>query len=62
MGLPAVTTLQLSDVTHSTMRARWNSVEGVSGYMLLYAPLTDDGDSVEKEVAEDSGQQETRIR
>uniref|UniRef100_A0AAQ4S0R7 Collagen, type XIV, alpha 1a n=2 Tax=Gasterosteus aculeatus aculeatus TaxID=481459 RepID=A0AAQ4S0R7_GASAC len=50
LGLPAVTTLQLSDVTHSTMRARWNSVEGVSGYMLLYAPLTDDVDSVEKEV------------
>ncbi|KAM8871162.1 collagen alpha-1(XIV) chain isoform 2-T3 [Spinachia spinachia] len=50
LDLPAVTTLQLLDVTHSTMKARWNRVEGVSGYMLLYAPLTDDGDLVKKEV------------
>ncbi|KAK9513534.1 hypothetical protein VZT92_027060 [Zoarces viviparus] len=47
---PTVTTLHLLDVTHSTMKARWDSVDGVSGYMLLYAPLTDDGDLEEKEV------------
>ncbi|XP_031709277.1 collagen alpha-1(XIV) chain isoform X4 [Anarrhichthys ocellatus] len=50
LALPTVTTLHLLDVTHSTMKARWDSVDGVSGYMLLYAPLTDDGDLDEKEV------------
>uniref|UniRef100_A0A672ZC18 Collagen, type XIV, alpha 1a n=1 Tax=Sphaeramia orbicularis TaxID=375764 RepID=A0A672ZC18_9TELE len=50
LALPTVTGLQLFDVTHSTMKARWDSVDGVSGYMLLYAPLTDDGDLDEKEV------------
>ena len=48
--LPTVTGLKLLDVTHSTIKARWNSVNGVSGYMLLYAPLIDDGDLDEKEV------------
>ncbi|XP_028280437.1 collagen alpha-1(XIV) chain [Parambassis ranga] len=50
LALPTVTGLQLFDMTHSTMKARWDSVEGVSGYMLLYAPLSDDGDLEEKEV------------
>lgn len=50
VAFPAVTGLQLFDVTPSTMKARWDSVDGVSGYMLLYAPLTDNGDLTEKEV------------
>ncbi|XP_047455334.1 collagen alpha-1(XIV) chain isoform X2 [Mugil cephalus] len=50
LALPAVTGLQLFDVTHSSMKARWESVDGVSGYMLLYAPLSDEGDLDEKEV------------
>ncbi|XP_032374920.1 collagen alpha-1(XIV) chain isoform X1 [Etheostoma spectabile] len=50
LALPTVTALQLFDVTHSTMKVRWDSVDGVSGYMLLYAPLTDEGDLDEKEV------------
>lgn len=50
LALPTVTGLQLFDMTHSTMKARWDSVDGVSGYMLLYSPLTDDGDLDEKEV------------
>lgn len=50
LALPTVTGLQLFDVTHSTMKARWDNVDGVSGYMLLYAPLTDDGELDEKEV------------
>uniref|UniRef100_A0A7N8XY33 Collagen, type XIV, alpha 1a n=1 Tax=Mastacembelus armatus TaxID=205130 RepID=A0A7N8XY33_9TELE len=50
LALPTVTGLQLFDVTHSSMKARWDIVDGVSGYMLLYAPLTDDGDMDEKEV------------
>uniref|UniRef100_A0A3B4YLI7 Collagen type XIV alpha 1 chain n=1 Tax=Seriola lalandi dorsalis TaxID=1841481 RepID=A0A3B4YLI7_SERLL len=53
LALPTVTGLQLFDVTHSTMRARWDSVDGVSGYMLLYTPLTDDGDLDEKEVVKE---------
>lgn len=50
VALPTVTGLQLFDVTHSTMNAKWDRVDGVSGYMLLYAPLTDGGDLDEKEV------------
>ncbi|XP_076016833.1 collagen alpha-1(XIV) chain, partial [Genypterus blacodes] len=50
LALPAVTSLQLLDVTQSSMKARWDSVDGVSGYMLLYAPLTEDRDSEEREV------------
>lgn len=50
VALPTVTGLQLFDVTHNTMKARWDSVDGVSGYMLLYTPLTDNGVLDEKEV------------
>uniref|UniRef100_UPI0037E884CC collagen alpha-1(XIV) chain isoform X2 n=2 Tax=Semicossyphus pulcher TaxID=241346 RepID=UPI0037E884CC len=50
LALPTVTGLQLFDVTHSTMKAKWDSVDGVSGYMLLYAPLTQGGDLDEKEL------------
>ena len=53
VALPSVTGLQLFDVTHSAMKARWDSVDGVSGFMLLYAPLTDDGDLDEKEVVKE---------
>uniref|UniRef100_A0A8C4EHA3 Collagen alpha-1(XIV) chain n=1 Tax=Dicentrarchus labrax TaxID=13489 RepID=A0A8C4EHA3_DICLA len=50
LALPTVTGLQLFDVTQSTIKARWDSVDGVSGYMLLYAPLSVAGDMDEKEV------------
>lgn len=50
VAFPTVTGLQLFDVSHNTMKVRWDSVDGVSGYMLLYAPLTDDGDLEKKEV------------
>uniref|UniRef100_A0A674MSG6 Collagen type XIV alpha 1 chain n=1 Tax=Takifugu rubripes TaxID=31033 RepID=A0A674MSG6_TAKRU len=50
LALPSVTGLQLLDVTHSTMKATWASVEGASGYMLLYGPLIEDGQLNEKEV------------
>uniref|UniRef100_A0A672GQ45 Collagen, type XIV, alpha 1a n=1 Tax=Salarias fasciatus TaxID=181472 RepID=A0A672GQ45_SALFA len=52
LALPTVTGLELSDTTYNTMKARWDSVEGVSGYMLLYAPLTDDRDLEEKELSD----------
>uniref|UniRef100_A0A674N2Y8 Collagen type XIV alpha 1 chain n=1 Tax=Takifugu rubripes TaxID=31033 RepID=A0A674N2Y8_TAKRU len=50
LALPSVTGLQLLDVTHSTMKATWASVEGASGYMLLYGPLIEDGQLNEKEI------------
>ncbi|XP_074510263.1 collagen alpha-1(XIV) chain isoform X2 [Sebastes fasciatus] len=50
LALPTVTALQLFDVTHSTMKARWHSVDGVSGYMLTYSPLTDYVEDDEKQV------------
>lgn len=58
MALPTVTGLQLYDVTQSTMKARWDSVDGVSGYMLLYAPLKESGDLDEKEVLKERKRQE----
>ncbi|KAM6909847.1 collagen alpha-1(XIV) chain-like [Xenentodon cancila] len=50
LALPTVTGLQLFDVTHSAMKARWDSVDGVSGYMLLYAPITELEDFDQKEI------------
>ncbi|XP_028326880.1 collagen alpha-1(XIV) chain isoform X2 [Gouania willdenowi] len=50
LALPSISGLKLLDVTHSSMRAQWDSVDDVSGYMLLYAPLADDGDLEEKEI------------
>ncbi|XP_073787351.1 collagen alpha-1(XIV) chain isoform X2 [Danio rerio] len=48
--LPTVSSLQLQDVTHSTMRVRWREAEGASGYMILYAPLTEGDAADEKEL------------
>ncbi|KAM4735746.1 collagen alpha-1(XIV) chain [Anableps anableps] len=50
LALPSITNLQLFDATHSTLKARWSHVDGVSGYTVLYAPLTDDGDLNNNEV------------
>ncbi|KAF3691727.1 Collagen alpha-1(XIV) chain Undulin Precursor [Channa argus] len=50
LALSTVTGLQLFNVTHSSMKARWDRADGVSGYMLLYAPVTNDRDSKEKEM------------
>lgn len=50
MALPTVNNLELFDITHSTMRVRWKAVAGASGYMILYAPLTEEDASDEKEV------------
>ncbi|KAM6973005.1 collagen alpha-1(XIV) chain [Aplochiton taeniatus] len=48
--LPMVNDLQLSDITHSTMRVRWKMAAGANGYMILYAPLTGGDPADEKEV------------
>uniref|UniRef100_A0AAY5K227 Collagen, type XIV, alpha 1b n=1 Tax=Esox lucius TaxID=8010 RepID=A0AAY5K227_ESOLU len=50
LALPMVNNLELFDITHNTMRARWRVAEGASGYMILYAPLTEGDIADEKEV------------
>ncbi|KAJ8000142.1 hypothetical protein DPEC_G00201770 [Dallia pectoralis] len=50
LALPMVNNLELFDITHNTMRARWRVAEGASGYMILYAPLTEGDTADEKEV------------
>ena len=52
MALPMVNDLELFDISHSSMRARWKMAAGASGYMILYAPLTDEDPAEEKEVRE----------
>lgn len=42
--------LELLDITHNNMVARWKAAQGASGYMILYAPLTEGDPADEKEV------------
>uniref|UniRef100_A0A3B3QVM7 Collagen type XIV alpha 1 chain n=1 Tax=Paramormyrops kingsleyae TaxID=1676925 RepID=A0A3B3QVM7_9TELE len=50
LTLPMVNDLTLYDVTHNSLRARWKGISGATGYMILYAPLSDSGLADEKEV------------
>uniref|UniRef100_A0AAY4DX04 Collagen, type XIV, alpha 1b n=1 Tax=Denticeps clupeoides TaxID=299321 RepID=A0AAY4DX04_9TELE len=50
LALPTVNNLELFDKMHSSMRARWVRAEGATGYMILYAPLTNGEAADEKEV------------
>ncbi|XP_041941676.1 collagen alpha-1(XIV) chain isoform X3 [Alosa sapidissima] len=53
LALPMVAEIGLDDITHSSMRVHWRSVEGASGYMVLYtSPTLEDVDKTEIRVPE----------
>ncbi|XP_034535322.1 collagen alpha-1(XIV) chain-like, partial [Notolabrus celidotus] len=56
LALPMVNNLELFDITHSTMRVRWRTATGASGYMILYAPLTEGDPADEKELRAESNE------
>uniref|UniRef100_A0A3Q2CA21 Collagen type XIV alpha 1 chain n=1 Tax=Cyprinodon variegatus TaxID=28743 RepID=A0A3Q2CA21_CYPVA len=59
--LPTVNDLDLFDITPSTMRVRWKIAAGASGYMILYAPLTEQDAADEKEVKVDASVTEVEL-
>lgn len=56
VALPLVADLQLLHITHNSMLARWAPAPGASGYMVLYAPLSQDQPAHEKEVRGGAGE------
>ncbi|XP_055081432.1 collagen alpha-1(XIV) chain-like isoform X2 [Periophthalmus magnuspinnatus] len=61
LALPMVNELELFDITHSTMMVRWRTAAGASGYMILYAPLTEGDAADEKEVKVDASVNEVEL-
>ncbi|KAK2855870.1 hypothetical protein Q5P01_004605 [Channa striata] len=50
LPLPAVTNMNVYDEAVTTMRVRWDEVDGATGYMLLYKPINATGPRLEKEL------------
>ncbi|XP_037119602.1 collagen alpha-1(XIV) chain-like [Syngnathus acus] len=61
LALPTVEHLDLSEPTHDTMRVRWTTAPAASGYMILYAPLSQGGLDDEKEVKVASDVEEAEL-
>lgn len=50
VSLPAVKDMKVYDETSSTMRVKWEEVDGATGYMLLYKSINATEPQLEKEV------------